>query len=137
MSFDKFGKLAVRTFTAGGALPLSGAIVRIRGAVEENSEVEYSLITDMDGLTEEIELPAPSALLSQAPNPSEPSYGVYDVEVSAADYYTKRIRNIAIFENTKTILPVNMIPREIVNNNTTYPHGNLNTTVRENEKLEM
>ena len=137
MSFDKFGKLAVRTFTAGGALPLEGAIVRIRGAVEENSEIEYSLISDIDGMTEEIDLPAPSALLSQAPNPSEPSYGVYDVDVSAADYYTKRIKNIAIFDGTRTLLPVNMIPKAASETNTTYPRDNLNTLVYENERLEQ
>ena len=135
MVFDRFGKLAVRTFTAGGALPLRDAIVTIRGAGEENRMIEYSIITDVDGLTPEISLPAPAAIYSQSAGSGSASYGIYDIDVTAENYYSKTIKSVAVFDGIKTILPVNMIPSPIHENNVSYPRGNLDTLVSENERL--
>lgn len=136
MAFDKIGTLVVRVFTAGNALPVSGTVVKITGSDEENRTVEYSIITDIDGVTEKIQLPAPSGTLSQSPGAAEPSYALYNIEISAPGYYTKRIFNVAVFDSTETVQPVNMIPRSLRESGITYPRDNLNTTVRENEKLE-
>lgn len=136
MAFDKIGTLVIRAFTAGGALPVGGTVVKITGNDEENRIVEYSIITDIDGVTEKIELPAPSGELSQSPGAKEPSYALYNIEISAPGYYTKRIFNVAVFDNTETIQTVNMIPKSVRENGITYPRNNLNTLVRENERLE-
>lgn len=136
MSFDKFGTLTVQTFTAGGALPISNVNVHIYGVSEENSEISYSVITDRSGMTEKISLPAPSKKASLTPSSHEISYGLYNVDVSREDYYTKKFSNVAIFENVDTILPVNMVPKAINNKNVTYPHGNLDILIEENKYLE-
>jgi len=134
MIFNRFGKLVVRAFSAGGAIPISGATVIVRGAGEENRDVTYSLITDIDGVTEEISLPAPDALYSQSPGATETPYGLYDVYVSAKDYYTKTVKNVAVFDGVRTTLPVNMIPKAIHDNNVTYPRDNLNTVIFDYEE---
>ena len=136
MAFENYGTLVVDVSAASGAYPLSDTVVRIFGASEENRDVQYSLITDIDGVTSVIQLPAPPRSLSQSPGAAEPSFALYNIEISARDYYTKRIFNVAVFDSEETVLPVNMIPSAIQNENVTYPRGNLNAFSSENEKLE-
>lgn len=136
MPFDKSGTLIVNTSIAGGALPLSGTVVRIIGTDETNKLTEYSVITDIDGVTAHISLPAPSRELSQAPGAKEQPYALYNIEISAPGYYTKRIFDVAVFEGEETIQLVNMIPFSENESGVTYPRNNLDATSRENERLE-
>lgn len=136
MAFDKNGTLVVNAYSASGALPIKNTYVRVIGAGEENRTVQYSRITDIDGITLPIVLPAPSRELSQSPGSSEQAFAVYDVVITAPGYYTKRIYNVAVFDGEKTIQRVNMIPIPMHETNVTYPRGNLNTIVKENEMLE-
>ena len=71
MNFDESGTLVVRAFTAGGALPLEGTRIKITGALEENRFYETNLITDVDGLTAKVVLPAPNRSYSLAPGAPE------------------------------------------------------------------
>lgn len=121
---NKYGTFFVRAYTAGGALPVSGAIVRIRGADENNREVVYSLITDEDGVTEKIRLPAPPKELSDTPEQTEPPYALYDIEIVKNGYFTKRLYNIQVFSETENEQLIAMIPYSSVDEN--YPKGNIN-----------
>ena len=136
MSYDKYGMLTVKTFTAGGALPVVGSVVRIIGTDEENRLVEYSILTNVDGITEQILLPAPSAELSMAPGAQEQAYAKYNIEVIADGYYIKRIFDVAVFADNSSFQPIEMIPLPINKNNRDYPHGNLSAVVEENLYLE-
>ena len=136
MAFNKSGTLIINASSAGGALPTAGVVVRISGVTEENRDVQYSLITDIDGISEKVSLPAPPRELSMSPGAAEPSYALYDILISAPGYYTKRIYNVAVFDGQETVLPVNMIPIPENQRSVTYPRGNLNSTSRENELLE-
>ncbi len=136
MPFDKLGTLIVNASSAGGALPVPNTVVRIIGTDEENKLTEYSVITDIDGVTERISLPAPSRELSQSPGAKEQSYALYNIEISAPGFYTKRIFDVAVFEGTETLQPVNMIPFPKNESGVTYPRNNLEVTSRENERLE-
>ena len=122
------GKLRIRSYTAGGALPVEGALVRIRGAEESNRQVAYTLITDNDGLTPEVSLPAPLSEFSLAPLPNEVPYSVYDVEISAPGYYTKKISGLTVFPGVTSVQLVNMIPSS-GNLPEDYPRGNINTQI--------
>lgn len=128
------GTLRIRTYTAGGALPVSGALVRITGAEEDNRFVAYTLTTDRDGLTPVITLPAPAANYSLAPDPAEQAYSVYDAEISATGYMTKRINGLTVFSGVDSVQLVNLIPVSDYNINQ-IPRGNINTTIPENEDL--
>ena len=67
MKYDSSGFLEIHTFTAGGALPVPNINVRIIGTEEGNVGITYSFITDRDGISDAIELHAPSVKYSLAP----------------------------------------------------------------------
>ena len=136
MPFNSIGTMIVNTYTAGGALPVPGTVVRITGVDEENRGVEYSIITDLDGVSEKISLPAPPSALSQFPGAKEQPYAQYNVELSAPGYYSKQIFNVAVFDGIETLQRVNMIPLPDNKVGITYPRDNLRATVKENEMLE-
>ena len=136
MAFDKKGTLVINAYSASGALPVKDTHVRVVGAGEENRTVQYSSVTDLDGVTVPIILPAPSRELSQSPGSNEPSYAIYDVIITAPGYYTKRIFDVAVFDGIETLQPINMIPFPENEAGTTYPRNNLEATSRENERLE-
>ena len=106
---NDFGWLTVRAETAG-AYPVEGAIVRIRGAEESNKDVIFSLITDRDGLTDKIRLPAPAEELSMYPEAKELPYSIYDLEIVADGYYPKRIYGLTIFPSVSSIQVVGLVP---------------------------
>ncbi len=134
MEYLDQGTLAVRVYTAGGALPLQNAVVRVTGADEDNRFVEYSVLTDEDGLTKIITLPTPSKSYSLAPGAVEAPYAIYDIEITSDGFYTKHINSAAVFSGVKSYLEVNMIPVSLIENGL-YPRGNLDAVVYENEKL--
>lgn len=126
MNFDDFGTLRIRTTSASGAIPIMGAIVRILGGEEANRDIIKSLITDNDGITPKVNLPTPKRGYSLTPEDEESPFALYDVEITADGYFTKRIIGVAIFSGINAILPVNMIPQSdapIEN----YPKGNVNS----------
>ena len=134
MQYNESGTVTVRVYTAGGALPVANSVVRIIGADEDNRFIEYSVITDIDGITKALILPSPAKAYSLAPHAKEIPYAVYDLEITADGYYTKRINNIAVFSGIEAIQEVNMIPISPLQD-AIFPRGNLEATVRENEYL--
>ena len=136
MDYNSYGTLNVRTSIASGAVPVPKTVIRIFGADEYNRYVEYSLLTDVDGSTQRITLPAPAKVFSTEPFSPEVPYALYDIEASRDGYYTKRINNVAIFPDTNTSQIINMIPISISEGGAFYPKGNLDATVKENEFLE-
>lgn len=129
---DSNGSLRVRAYTAGGALPVKDAVVRITGAEEDNRMIAYSLVTDRDGQTESVVLPAPSINYSLSPDPGELPYSVYDVVITAPGYLTRRINGLTIFSGINSLQTVNMIPGsgEYEDN---YPIGNVNAIIPESD----
>lgn len=131
---DSSGTLRVRAYTASGALPVAGATVRVLGAMESNRLIAYTSITDIDGQTELFTLPAPSVSYSLSPNAAELPYSLYDLEISAPGYYTKRIRGLTVFPGINSVQLINMIPGS-GNMIEDYPRGNINYIIPENNDL--
>ena len=129
---DDFGSLIVRTVTASNALPVVGAVVRIFGAEEGNRNITRSEITDRDGTTRSVSLPAPSKEFSLTPTPTEAPYAIYDIEISADGYYSKRMFSLPVFSGISSLQIVNMIPRG-ANPIENYPRGNVNSSIPEND----
>lgn len=136
MEFAGKGTLYIRTFTAADALPVEGVLVRIRGADEENRLVEYSFLTDRNGQTKKITLPAPKKEYSLSPNAPEVPYATYDIEVFGGGFYRKRFFNVTVFDATDSFQPVAMIPISRYIEGGVYPEGNLEVITEENEYLE-
>ena len=135
MKFEDFGTLSVITSSANSSLPIEGSLVRISGTEEENSYIDYSLVTDVDGLSKRVKLPAPSKKYSLSPSAPEIPFGLYRVEVRNLGFFTKIIENVPVFSGVNTSLPVNMIPSPIYLNNNDYPRNTLDTLIKENENL--
>ncbi len=135
MKFEDFGTLSVITTSANSSLPIEGTLVRISGIQEENSFIDYSVVTDIDGISERVSLPAPSKSFSLSPGAPEVPYGLYRIEVRNQGFFTKIIENVPVFSGINTSLPVNMIPSPIHVKNIEYPRNTLDTFVKENENL--
>ena len=103
------GYLIVRVSTALGAIPLEDALVTIRGAEQQNSDVIYSKRTNSSGVTERVSLSAPNIRESESPGYPRP-YAVYSVDISKPGYLPLRLENVAIFDSITSIQPAIMIP---------------------------
>ena len=134
--FEGFGTFALQAYTAGGAYPVPGALVRIQSTNNPTEVIQRSLITDEDGLTERIRLPAPSRNISLDPDSIEIPYATYNIEISSDGYYSKQISNVAVFDGINATLPISMIPFIPYSEGGKYPRGNVNAIITENKALE-
>ena len=109
--------LTVRVTAAGEAIPIADALVVITR--EENGEtvVEATRLTNQSGLTESASLAAVDPALTLQPGTAIPSI-LYDVTVSAPDYYRAVIRRIPLYGGIPTELPVSLIPLPEFSENT-------------------
>ena len=106
------GYLVVRVSTAGGAIPLPGAQVTVRGGEDENSDFYKSVYSGASGLTEKIPLPAPLRTLSEQPSQSvEKPYALYSIDVFSEGYVDLFFVKVPIFDTITSIQPANMIPK--------------------------
>lgn len=104
------GILRVRVSTARDAMPVKDAQVTITKTFTDKAVEFFIGRTDEDGVISEIALPAPSRENSVNPY-GILAYTYYDVDVSHPDYQTQKLRYVVIFENIKSVLPVNLIPK--------------------------
>lgn len=110
MSERGVGYLKIRATSAGGALPVEGALVRISEYSPEGSgAVLYSLRTNDGGLTETVSLGAPPARESMMPGAARP-YAVYNVTVTKDGYYPVESVAVPIFERIVAVQPIGMVP---------------------------
>lgn len=104
------GYLIVKVSTANGAIPIENASVIVQGKDENNQNVLLSLLTDRDGLTPRITLPAPPKELSEAPSPSSKPYSVYNIDVFKEGYYPQHYNGVPIFQNVTAVQNAHIIP---------------------------
>ena len=103
------GFLIVQVSTAGGAIPLSGAIVTVRDYDPEGGgnvgNVISSMVTDRSGKTPILPLPAPARALSQVPGADILPYALYNVDVKTDRYYENYYANVPIFDGIVAVQP--------------------------------
>ena len=136
MDYSSTGFLEFHAFTAGEALPIPNINIRITGGEEANRGTDYSLLTDINGETATVPLPAPSLLYSLSPNPPEQPYSKYDVEISGIGYYPKKLVGISVFPDIKSILKIEMVPDSEFSRNVTSPFGTDFSVIQEKEELK-
>lgn len=108
------GYLLVRAGTALGAIPVPGATVTVREHLsnpEENMRgtIIRVVVTDRDGRTERVPLPAPPRSDSMSPNGKLP-YASYNIDVEATGYYRQTFSDVPIFDAVTSIQPALLIP---------------------------
>lgn len=111
MNYLKNGFLQIHTTVVGMALPLSGARCVISKLIDGKKRIYHNVLTDENGRTEELSLPAPDKCMTGAPANDGPlPYGLYNLEVMKDGF--KRICNfnIPIFDGILSVQDVNMIP---------------------------
>lgn len=110
MTYDGNGYFRAKVSMANSTIPIEGAVVRVRGADEENRFVEYSLLTDIDGITESIALIAPTVEYSLVPDPAEAPFANYTVEVSKIGF-AKMHGTISIFDGKYSYENFDLLPQ--------------------------
>lgn len=108
-AYSATGTLVVTASTAGGALPVEGAFVTVRGASPESSGVLAAVSTDRSGRTPRIMLPTPPAADSEKPGMERP-YATYNIEVEKDGFFHQSFTNVPLFAGTTSIQPVNLYP---------------------------
>ncbi|MBQ1263232.1 MAG: hypothetical protein IIX89_02960 [Oscillospiraceae bacterium] len=103
------GRLRVETFAANRAYPIKNAVIRIKNP-SDNSLVAV-LVTNEDGITESVGLPAPSGSLSQTPEFSDPFFN-YNVDIRAEGYTPRENLNAQMFGGIDSLISANLVPKE-------------------------
>ena len=108
-ALSDIGRLRVEAFAANRAYPISNAVIRIKNS-NDNSLVAV-LVTNEDGLTSSVDLPAPSQTLSQTPEFPDPFVN-YSVDVRAEGYAERNDLPVQMFGGIDSVLSANLVPEE-------------------------
>jgi len=137
-----YGYLSINTRIADSASPISGAKIYIApspGGSSESSVVSesfysYYLTTDTSGNTGFIRIETPDTQMSLNSNAAVP-YSTVDVYAQADGFFPVRVKNLQIFGDTQSILPVAMIP--LSDDYTAITGGVIEFTVPKNQLLSI
>lgn len=127
------GYLIVTVSEANRAVPLPQALVTVKGADKANSGVIVALVTDKDGRTAKVALPAPARVDSMTPSTLRP-YSSYNIEVDLEGFYSQSNLNVPIFAGVTSLQNADLIPLPTEEN--LYPGGNTRFFEGENEYLQ-
>ena len=101
------GYLIIQVRTADGAVPLSGAEIRI---LDEEGNTIRELTTDESGETEAVSLETVDKSFSLSPDYTGTPYTAYDVLVRASGFDSLYISEIPIYEGETAIQPAPLVP---------------------------
>lgn len=107
---QSFGRLRVNATSTLGARPLVGAEITIYSPSEPDKVIERA-ITNENGQTEAISLPAPNEEYSLEPSSEQP-YAEYNIQVKNPGYVSIGVERAELFSNITAIQNVNMRPLE-------------------------
>ena len=111
MKMDGQGRFKAQVSIGNGTIPIEGAVVIVRSDNEENTAIAHFLVTDRDGLTSTIELPAPNTGYSLTPSVTKLPFSKYFVEVVAPGFLKQSVE-VAIFDQNTAYQEINLLPLE-------------------------
>ena len=103
------GKLIVITRSARQAIPVEGVLITVTSNQKEYSGVVASRKSDVNGVTESIDLPAPPKSNSDAPGNSLP-YSLWNIDADVNGYYPVRNIGAQVYDGVTTVQTVELIP---------------------------
>lgn len=106
---QEYGYLVVRVSTALGAIPLKDATVNIRANTDTSSGVLYSMLSDADGLTKKVSLPAPPRVLSESPQSTVP-FSTWNVDVFKEGYIPASFQGVPVYSSIVSVQPAVLVP---------------------------
>ncbi len=105
------GLMKVQVTAGGRSMPIINAVVRIRVPLETGDREIFSGYTDINGIIDNITLPAPDSSLSfDENNTTVVPYAVYEVTATHPEFAKSEFFNVPVFSGTKSIQPVRLVP---------------------------
>ncbi len=111
---EESGTLKVEAFVSDRAFGVPNARVMVFLELPSGNVAVFDGLTDIDGVTDTIRLPAPPKSISQSPqsaqNPRLP-YSVYSVYVEHPYYVRAVFTNVPVFSGVDSVQPVRMLAK--------------------------
>lgn len=105
------GSMRVQVTSGGRSYPIINAIVKVSVPLETGDREIYSGYTDINGVVDNISLPAPDSSYSlDEQNTTVEPYAVYEVTVTHPDFAKSEFFNVPVFANIKAIQPARLVP---------------------------
>lgn len=125
MAENNYGYLTVSVRTAGGALPISRAIVTVK---DENEALLAVFFTDENGNTPTLKVLAPPLSNTQSPG-SGPAFFNYNIDTDKVGYKSVRNVGVPVYSGVTSIQPVELVPVS------EGGEGNYTENIRYNENI--
>jgi len=103
------GFLIVNAVTAGGLLPVEGALITVSITDGQDTTIYRVTTTDRSGRTDKIAIPTPPIELSLSPGNDKP-YATVIIEGDKEGFYNSTYINAPIFPQTVTLQQVDLVP---------------------------
>lgn len=104
------GLLRVQVFSADRTFPVSNASVRVFVPLADGEREVFNGFTDVDGVVDDISLPAPDSSLSFDENSTVEPFAVYGLRVARSGFSPAVFTGIPVFDSVKSIQPVELVP---------------------------
>lgn len=105
------GSMKVQVTAGGQSYPIINAIVKVRIPLRTGDREIFSGYTDINGIVDNIVLPAPDSSISfDEENSTVPPFSVYEVMVTHPNFAKSEFFNVPVFANIKAIQPAQMVP---------------------------
>ncbi len=105
------GSMRVQVSSGGRSYPIINAVVKVSVPLETGDREIYSGYTDINGVVDNIVLPAPDTSYSlDEQNTTVEPYAVYEVTVTHPDFAKSEFFNVPVFANIKAIQPARLVP---------------------------
>lgn len=97
--------------TGHGVVPIPGATVTISKHIGDDNYLFLGIfLTDENGTTQEILIPAPPERLAEDPMNPRQAFDIYFATVNHPEFYIEENLMIQVFGRSTSFLQVNMIP---------------------------
>ena len=103
------GYITVNVRTAGGAIPVEGAMITIKTAAGTDSTVVAVMYTDSGGTSDIVALPAPPKENSLSPGNGEVC-SFYTIDTDRSGYYSVVNSNVPVYDGITAIQQVILVP---------------------------
>lgn len=105
------GSMRVQVTSGGRSYPIINATVKVFVPLETGDREIFSGYTDINGVVDNIVLPAPDSSFSlDEQNTTVEPFSVYEVTVTHPDFAKTEFFNVPVFANIKAIQPARLVP---------------------------
>ncbi len=105
------GSLQVQVFAANRSFPVVNARVTVLLMLKNGAREMFDGLTDINGIVDNIILPAPEKSMSQQPSATAAlPYSSYTTLIEHPEYVNAKYVNVPVFSGIKSIQGVEMIP---------------------------